>query len=715
MNKNNPDQIPLESERALAELAHSGLFKRELLLTRLIYGFAICVTIGLAIFAVRNDRVSRQRMKTAARSKVQRELSDLRSRLESNLSVNVQLTWGLPGLFRLLPNLTQEEFELAVSPLFERPTQIRHIAVAPDMVINLIYPLEGNEKAIGLDYRKSKQQFAAADRARRVGDLVLAGPVDLVQGGKGFVSRFPVFEQTAEGPDRFWGLIATVIDADKFYEQSGLLDKDLGLEVAIRGKDGTGRYGEHFFGSHTVFENDPVSIEIQVPQGTWLIGAVPKGGWTTQSQSLWIQRGFFLMAALLIVTPLILLARTRALLTQVAIRRQWAEQERHKIEQKMLHSQKLESLGVLAGGIAHDFNNILTAIIGFTQLLSYKTTIDDESKEFLESIDSAAEQAAALCQQLLSYSGKGQFDVKPVDMSEMIRETEALLRVSIPKLTQVELGLADNIPLIEADEAQLRQVLMNLISNAIDSIGNQKGRVTIETGLTQLSQDDLIENLAGNKCAPGEFVFARISDTGCGMDSQTLEKVFDPFFTTKSSGRGLGMAAVLGVVRSHQGAIFCESVPGKGTTFRVAFHPTDKTMEAIEVVKSKKPTARQTTILLVDDEAAVRSVIKKTLIGAGHSVKTAKNGREGIEIYKKHCGEISLCIVDMAMPKLGGLETLNGIRDVRSDARVILISGFSEEEINRSSGREQPNAFIKKPFRTSEILAVVNRLLEGPN
>ncbi len=696
-------------ETVRPDLDRDSLFEGELRLTRFIYAIAISVAVGLVVFAVRADLVSTERSKTAARAEVQAELAVIRSQLESNLIADLQLVRGLPGLFALEPNLTQEQFERAVKPLFLEQSRIRNIAAAPDMVIRLMYPIAGNEEAIGLDYRTIPEQFETVDLARRQRRLVLAGPVELVQGGTGFISRIPIFEEGDDGAERFWGIVAAVIDAENLYRDSDLLDSDLGVEIAIRGKDSTGLDGELFFGRPEVFESDPLLAEIEFPEGSWVMAAVPRHGWRDESDGIWLQRGIFLLAGAMTVVPLLMLARTRHLLGKAAVKRFDAEEAHRKIEQQMLHAQKLESLGIMAGGVAHDFNNILTAIQGYTQLAASVPAGDPNVPEFLTHIDQAADRAGALCNQLLAYSGKGHFVVEAVDLSDLIRETESLLRVSIPKVVRVELDLADELPAVEADATQLRQVVMNLVTNGIEAHGGDDGVLTIKTGLLRASSSLLKQNVAGNECPAGDYVYVRVTDTGCGMDSSTLEKVFDPFFTTKSTGRGLGMAAVLGVVRSHGGAVFCETEMGLGTSFTVAFRPCDRT-PTVQAEDHESCPALPATVLIVDDEPEVRRVIAQSLSSHGHSVLTAGDGRRGVEVFEEHIREISLCIVDMAMPRMGGMDTLRCMRQVRPDVPVILISGFSEDEVATNRGGETPNAFLKKPFRPNELIRLVNEV-----
>lgn len=704
-------------QRGLSEIEHNPEqpVRREIFLIRLTYVIAICVAVGLTAFAVVADRVRIEWAEKKLRDDVRDSLAKIRGRLESNVLANVQLVRGIPGLISLKPDFSQSDFEKAMAPIFGERSQVRNIAAAPDMVIRFMYPIQGNEKAIGLDYRTNPAQFEAADLARRERRLVLAGPVDLVQGGTAFISRIPVFLKDADGSERFWGLVSAVIEADQLFRESGLLNNNLPIEIGMRGKDGTGSHGECFFGPEDIWDQSPVLNEIELPYGSWQMAAIPKTGWTTSPRGLWTQRIMFLLTGGLIVIPLLILARTRNQLLETVIQRQKAEDERRELELQVLHKQKLESLGLLAGGVAHDFNNILTAMMGFIYLLENRLQADEESRELLKNVSDAAERASSLCNQLLAYSGKGQFVIESIDLSELIRETEALLRVSIPRTTQVILDLADDLPRIEADASQIRQVVMNLITNATEAIGEKPGKVRIQTGLSNLSPRDVAQNLVGNSCDVGEHVTIRVSDSGCGMTPETLNRMFDPFFTTKKTGRGLGMAAVLGVVRSHNGAILCDTHPGGGTSFTVAFPPTTRAQVLPLESKTGAELSIHQTILLVDDEPVIRTGVAKALKDRGFTVLTASDGEEGMRIFNSHRKEIGLCIIDMVMPKLDGKAMLREIRKTSPDARVILTSGYAKEAFVHQSQLKAPIAFLKKPFRIDQLMTLIAKMSSRNN
>ncbi len=488
------------------------------------------------------------------------------------------------------------------------------------------------------------------------------------------------------------------------------MDDNLTLDLAIRGRDGTGDQGSPFFGGEHVFQNDPILAEIQLPHGHWMLAAVPRGGWSNSPDGIALQRLMFLIAIALIVSPLVLLARTRERLLDAATRRHQAEQERQRLELQVLNSQKLESLGLLAGGVAHDFNNTLTAILGYVQLLTENPSLDSESQDFLYQIDKASQRAASLCRQLLAYSGKGQFVVEPIDASALILETAELLQVSTPKKTRVQLDLASNLPMILADASQLRQVVMNLITNATEAIGTETGVVTIQTRLTEMDQKQLGDNLAGNLCMAGSYVQIQVTDSGGGMDTETMKSVFDPFFTTKTSGRGLGMAAVLGIVRSLRGCILCESELGSGTSFVVALPPTERLKETSTPEPTGTTLGVTGTVLIVDDEPAVRSVIAKALKQIGLRVILAEDGQAGVDLFKLHADDISLCLIDLSMPRMGGREALRIIRQHRPQTRVILMSGYTTDELDHTASSDQANAFLDKPFNLKDLISTVTNV-----
>ncbi|MEM7035310.1 MAG: PAS domain-containing protein, partial [Chloroflexota bacterium] len=390
-------------------------------------------------------------------------------------------------------------------------------------------------------------------------------------------------------------------------------------------------------------------------------------------------------------------------------------QENHKrLEVQIQHAQKLESLGILAGGIAHDFNNLLTGILGNVGLATMKVSTSSPSVNNLKQIEEAAIRASELCNQMLAYSGKGRFVVQPFSLNDIIEEMIHLLKVSISKTILLNLDLYPNLPATEGDVTQLRQIIMNLVINASDAIGDRSGVITISTGVMDCEVDYLQETYLDDDLAPGPYTYVEVSDTGTGMDEATREKIFDPFFTTKFTGRGLGLAAVLGIVRGHSGAIKVYSEPKRGTTFKVLFPCSD--LAAILVPSSKTNMDQQWQgsghILIVDDEETVRAVGRQILESIGFSVLTANDGREGFEIFKIHQAKIVLVLLDLTMPHMDGEETFRELRRLQSDVPVILSSGYNEQETtNRFAGKGLAG-FIQKPYRSHDLAAKVKAVLD---
>ncbi|RMH52058.1 MAG: response regulator [Zetaproteobacteria bacterium] len=390
-----------------------------------------------------------------------------------------------------------------------------------------------------------------------------------------------------------------------------------------------------------------------------------------------------------------------------------AEQQRR---QQLEHTQRLESLGVLAGGIAHDFNNILTAIMGNAAIAEARLTeAPDEAREVLHKIVASGEKAAALCRQMLAYSGKGRFVIEPLDLSQLVREITGLIEVSLPKSVVLKLQLADDLPLVAADSAQIQQVVMNLVINGAEAIGTENsGIISVETGVEELDADALAKMVEGARLQPGCYVFLEVADTGCGMDEETQERIFEPFFTTKFTGRGLGMSAVLGIVRGHHGALRVHSELGRGTTFRMVLPATEETPSADKAATGAQKEAAWRgggTVLVVDDEESIREAAAMMLEDAGFRTITAADGEEGVAQFRRHREAIDLVLLDMTMPRMDGRACCDAIRAIDPQAAILLSSGYSEEEATRLFADRTISGFVQKPYTPQRLVAAVRRLM----
>ncbi|MBN1557372.1 MAG: response regulator [Lentisphaerae bacterium] len=389
-----------------------------------------------------------------------------------------------------------------------------------------------------------------------------------------------------------------------------------------------------------------------------------------------------------------------------------AEQDRRRLEAQMQRTQKLESLGILAGGIAHDFNNLLMSMLGNAEIALMDLPGAAAARKHIEAIESSAKQAADLCRQLLAYSGKGRFLIEPLDLSAVVEDTHDLLNVLIPKKVTVRYALEHNLPPVEGDSSQIRQVLINLMTNAAEAIGDANGVITVSSGRLTLTAADCSHLYLGEQHPAGEYVYLDVADTGCGMDAETRARIFDPFFTTKFTGRGLGLAAVIGIMRSHKGDLRVETAPGQGTRVTLYFPPTQRAVDAAAEPAPVPAWSGSGTVLLADDEEAVRNVASTMLERLGFSVITATNGAEAVERFRAHRGDIVLTVLDVTMPVMDGHEALRQIREIQTDAVVLLSSGYEEDTTGQRihNGRA---GFVHKPYRLAELRAQIAAALDA--
>jgi PAS domain S-box-containing protein len=385
--------------------------------------------------------------------------------------------------------------------------------------------------------------------------------------------------------------------------------------------------------------------------------------------------------------------------------------ERKRTDEALLQAQKAESLAVLAGGIAHDFNNLLVGILGNAGLALAELSPTSPARPTIEAIETAGQRAAELARQMLAYSGRGRFVVQRIEVNTLIEEMAHLLRVSIGKGVRMNYQFERDLPPVEGDATQLRQVVMNLVVNASDAIGDAEGVISITTRVVSASRELLAGTYLSPSLRPGPYVAIDVADTGSGMDAETLSRIFDPFFTTKFTGRGLGLAAVLGIVRGHRGAIKVESEPGRGTTFRLLFPAAAGEARLASQAAADLPWRGSGTVLLVDDEPSVRAVTARALRSFGFEVLEAADGVEGVETFAANHTNIVCTLLDITMPRMGGEEALHAIRRVDPTARVLLMSGFSEDEAKERFAGRGVTGFVQKPYELPALRAALREAL----
>lgn len=390
-----------------------------------------------------------------------------------------------------------------------------------------------------------------------------------------------------------------------------------------------------------------------------------------------------------------------------------AERRQHRqIEEQLRHTQRLESLGVLAGGVAHDFNNLLTGILGNVSLAIEEAPPEAPFQPMLQSAMQAAGQAANLTRQMLAYAGKGQFYIEPVNISALTRDIRALLLASVSKNVELVFELDDRVPAIEADRGQIQQLLMNFVINGAEAIGTERaGAVLVNTRVCTLDDGQLRKAVLGENLYPGRYVCLEVRDTGSGMDPGTQSKIFDPFFSTKFTGRGLGLSAVMGIVRSHHGGIRVKSEVGKGSVFTVFLPVSERAALAPAKAVPQEPEALDGVVLVIDDEETIRKTAKAILERHGLQVFVAETGRAGVDLFRRLRERISLVLLDVTMPVMSGHQVAREIRQIRQTTPVIFSSGYDEEDALKGIDAHEFTGFLQKPYSASHLLWKVRQAL----
>jgi PAS domain S-box-containing protein len=393
-----------------------------------------------------------------------------------------------------------------------------------------------------------------------------------------------------------------------------------------------------------------------------------------------------------------------------------AAEEQMKLEQRVQQSQRLESLGMLAAGISHDFNNLLTPILGGASLALMDLPSDSPARPRLEKIQRAAHHAATLTHQLLDYAGLGGVDAESVDLSGAVLDMDELLRSAVSKRAELVFELEEAPPPAELDRAQLAQLLLNVVANASDAIeasNRGRGRIVIRSGRVMADRKTLSQMILGDGLPAGTYVFLEVEDDGCGMDADTRSRVFDPFFTTRFTGRGLGLAAGLGIVRKHSGAIAIESAVGQGTRIRLLFPARPNVpAPAVAVDEERSGQSVRGMVLVADDDDGARELLTETLERAGMHVLAAGDGIEAVNLFRAHANEIRLVLLDRTMPGASGEETFGAVRTIRPDVPVLLVSGYADEDSPQRRTEADVTGFLQKPFLPEILLERVRGILD---
>lgn len=390
--------------------------------------------------------------------------------------------------------------------------------------------------------------------------------------------------------------------------------------------------------------------------------------------------------------------------------RKKGEEERKKIEERLRFVQKHESLGKMAGGIAHGFNNILASILGYTEITLMDLPPASKVTTYIKQIEKSVYRGSEITKQMLSYTGHGKFILESIEISKLIREMYQFIQITISNKCNVEYVLEENLPYIKGDNDQIRQAIMNLIMNASEALEDNNGIITLKTGKIICNRDYLHDKYQEENLSEGLYIYLDISDTGCGMSEDTMSKIFDPFFTTKFPGRGLGLAAVHGIIRAHKGAIKVFSKKGEGTTIKLLF-PVLKSLQEQKLIKSNIQTKGK-TILIIDDAEDICTIVNNILQRVGFRVISAPDGLQGLKLFREYTEDISLVILDMTMPVMDGKKTFQELKLIKSDIPVIVTSGYNEEQAIKTMGVSNIAGFIQKPYKSNNLVKLIKKVID---
>ncbi|MGB2246655.1 MAG: response regulator [Alcanivorax sediminis] len=648
--------------------------------------FLFSATVTAMALAAAAYFVERQALITHqvnAETHVQERLSIVQARLEGLLNESIQLTYGLVSVISSNPDITQAEFERAAEPLFQGRSLVRNIGAAPDMVIRYVYPLEGNEKAIGLDYLNTPEQREAALRARDSGELVLAGPLDLVQGGRGLVARIPVFVGP-KNQSRFWGLLSVVIDADRLFEGSGLVDKGLPVKVALRGRDGTGSHGEVFFGDPNLFKEKSVRLPVTLPHGDWQLAAQPIDGWDANHDTVAVIWIGFAVALLLCVGPMLLLAyyaaqRKKSELQLAAYYRELESQVQARTAELSSAKEEAEAANVaksaFLGKMSHELRTPLQTILSVEQLLRSDPLTEDQLS-LLNTQHIASEHLFSVIADLIDLSkieaDKLELDQQRVDVAELLSDVVRLVESQAEEKGLIVHVESDRLPdNLIGDPGRLRQILLNYAGNAVKF--TDAGEIHIRTRVEW--QD-----------ASNVMLRFDVTDTGVGIPADDLQRLFSPFEQATNLtgaarfGAGLGLAINKSLAQLMGGEAGAHSEPGKGSTFwftarlqrsETSGNPAKSTnrQAALQQLRSTHEGKR---VLIAEDTAEIQMILRKILGQAGLEVTVVNDGREAIEQFART--PFDLVLMDLQMPNVDGLTATREIRAMPSGAQVPILA-----------------------------------------
>jgi len=676
------------------------------------------------------DSNIRERLDSAQRTAVQHQLMTVRDRLDSKLTANLQLVRGLVSVVALEPNINQARFEQAVAPLFQTSSQLRNIALAPDLVLKLVYPIAGNERALGLVYRNEPNQWPSVQQAWETGNIVIAGPLNLKQGGIGIVARLPVRLDNTTRNGNFWGIISAVIDAERLYNDSGLLDPQLDIDIAIRGRDASGPAGEVFFGERAVFDASPILADITLPLGSWQLAAIPKGGWQIDNKELLVFRTLYLLAALIILNAYGLTAGAlrRASAAQadaeaasqaLARHREMLEQEVSERTRELSDARINAEAATLAktrfiANMSHEIRTPINAITGMSYLLR-RSGLNSGQLQHLSQLEKAGAHLLEIINTILDLSkiesGKLTLEQKYFDLTSILDNLRSMTETRAQeKGLQLRIDNQASENRLLGDPTRLMQCLLNYVANAIKF--SDQGEITVR-----------IQTL--DKDSYGQLLRFEVVDQGIGIAPEAATRLFSPFeqaddsTTRKYGGSGLGLNIVRQLAHLMHGDAGVTSTPEIGSTFWFTARfgnpaalanttlPPPQAEISADYEAQLKAEFQGSRLLVVEDEPINREITMFMLETSGLLIDFATNGQEACDMAARQ--RYDLILMDMQMPVMDGLEATRHLRagGINAGTPIIALTANAFSEDRMRCAEAGMNDFVPKPIDPEQLYACI--------
>jgi signal transduction histidine kinase len=680
--------------------------RRPLLLSLLLLLAVLATGGGLVYLGQALDRAERRRAAAEVASRAAYAL-------EQQLSGSLAAAHALAAVVRHTGDAV--DFERVARELYQLYPGIDSLQLAPGGVLRHIYPLEGNEPALGLDLTAHPLHAPDVVAAKATRQLVLAGPFALKQGGVGLAGRVAVFTHDG-GTERFWGIASTIVRVPRLLESSriqALTEAGYDYELTRPGRGGAGVEVIARSGALGPLPS-PVEEEVRVSNGDWLLRVAPRAGWGSPGA---VAASLVLTASVALAFALLsyrVLRQPEELRREVATRTGELEQALRDVqatEAALRQAQKMEAVGRLAGGIAHDFNNLLQAIQGYVEMVAGAPELPGHLRDDLAQAQAAAERAAALTRQMLAFGRRQVLAPTNLDLNEVVQHLMKMVSRLIGEHITLEVVPGPDLGTVWADRGQIEQVLLNLCVNARDAMPDG-GTLTIET---QNVTVDAAWQASHPAARPGRYVLLRVTDTGTGIPAEHLPHIFEPFFTTKEQGKGtgLGLATLHGIVHQHQGMVQVYSEPGRGTTFKVYLPAVAAEVGAAASRTDGPVRGGAETILLAEDDPAVRLLAERVLRDAGYTVVSAADGAQAVELGTRPGARFDLALLDVVMPGLGGRHVRDRLLEARPDQKVLFASGYSEHVGQTDFVARDGQRLLDKPYSREGLLRAVRAALDG--